>query len=110
MRGSSDWARSHHTVAFCFRIKATYDVGDTEVVDREEVLRRGPLELLVGARCRPVFVALEDVEEVAFDSVLRVCCCCPYCVCWGGAMLGAKLYTEFVRLSMLFPVVVAIVL
>src|SRR5690242_9694671 len=36
MRGSSYWARSHQTVAFCFRIRATYEVGDVpERVDDE---------------------------------------------------------------------------
>lgn len=38
--GSSCWARSHHTVAFCFRISATYDVGLVVEVLREEVERR----------------------------------------------------------------------
>jgi hypothetical protein len=59
MRGSSYCARSHHTVAFCFRIRATYDVG--EVPERaDEERRRVPLgvpvvELVddVGVRRRP---------------------------------------------------------
>lgn len=80
-------------------MSATYDVGETEELEREDVLRRGPLELLVGTRLRPVFAALEEVEDVAFDSVLREGGC-PYCVCWVGAMLGAMLYIELLRASL----------
>lgn len=63
MRGSSYWALSHQTVAFCFRIMATYEVGELpERADDER--RRAPLlerlgvpevELVdeVGVRRRP---------------------------------------------------------
>lgn len=43
MRGSSYWARSHHTVAFCFRIIATYEVGELPPERVDEERRRAPL-------------------------------------------------------------------
>jgi hypothetical protein len=66
MRGSSYWARSHHTVAFCFRISATYDVGELPPERVDEERRRAPLlerlgvpfvELVeeVGVRRRPLW-------------------------------------------------------
>jgi hypothetical protein len=64
-------------VAFCFRIKATYDEG--EFPEREEdERRRAPLLERLGV---PV---VEEVEEVALESVRRVpcpiCCGVGYCV------------------------------
>lgn len=81
-----------------------------EEFDREEVLRRGPLELLVGARWRPVLVALEDVEDVALESVLRFGGACAYCICCEGATLGCILYIELARWSIMPVEVVAVVL
>lgn len=43
IRGSSCCARSHQTVAFCLRMRATYELGEPEAVLREEVDRRGAL-------------------------------------------------------------------
>jgi len=43
MRGSSYWDLSHHTVAFCFRISATYDVGELPPERVEDERRRAPL-------------------------------------------------------------------
>lgn len=67
MRGSIFWARSHHTVAFCFRISATYEVGLVVAVDRPDVDRRGTPELAeaaVGCRCIDIFVdPVEDCRE-----------------------------------------------
>ena len=40
-RGSMFCDLSHHTVAFCFRINATYEEGVFVAVDRPEVDRRG---------------------------------------------------------------------
>jgi hypothetical protein len=60
-------------------MRATYDVGEAEDGEREEVERRG-WELFVGARCRLACV-VDDVEEVALESVLRSRCC----MCGGGA-------------------------
>lgn len=58
-------------------MSATYDVGEAEAVLREEVDRRGALPApvileFVGALCRPVPAFVDDVEEVAFESVRRV--------------------------------------
>lgn len=65
MRGSSYWARSHQTVAFCFRMRATYEEG--ELPEREdEERRRAPLLERFGV---PV---VEEVEEVALERVRRV--------------------------------------
>ena len=75
IRGSSCCARSHQTVAFCFRMRATYEVGEAEDVLREEVDRRGTLPAFcpefVGTRWRPVLVLVEEVE-VALERVRRV--------------------------------------
>lgn len=50
-RGSSCWERSHQTVAFCLRMRATYEVGEPlDPLEREEVDRRG-MEALVEIRC-----------------------------------------------------------
>lgn len=62
-------------MAFCFLIRATYDVED---VLRDDVLRRMLEEtddVAVGARARlPVLLGFEEeVEEVALDRVRRVC-------------------------------------
>ena len=46
MRGSSYWARSHQTVAFCLRIRATYDVGELPERTDEERPRVPLLERL----------------------------------------------------------------
>lgn len=46
MRGSSCWALSHQTVPFCFRMRATYEVGDMEELLREEVDLLTPLVVL----------------------------------------------------------------
>lgn len=51
-------------------------------------------------------MALEEVDEVAFESVLRVGCWL-YCV---GATLGAMLYMELARWSIMPLVDVAIAL
>lgn len=55
VRPSSDCDLSHQTVAFCLRIRATYEVGVlVPVEEREEVLRRWTeeaVEPVVGARC-----------------------------------------------------------
>ena len=57
-------------MAFCFRIKATYEVGDADEVLREDVERRGaslsvPVKLVaVGARCRPAAVLVEEFDDV----------------------------------------------
>ena len=72
-RGSSVCARSHQTVAFCFRISATYDVG---CVERPlEDLRRPPLAVLfvrAGTMPAPLLLLVEVVEAVALESVRRV--------------------------------------
>ena len=53
-------------------MRATYEVGEREELLREEVDRRTPLVMFVGALCRLEFC--EEVEEpVAFDRVRRVC-------------------------------------
>jgi len=74
MRGSSYWALSHQTVAFCFRIIATYEVGELpERVDEER--RRAPLlerfgvplvELVdeVGVRRRPPWYCVGYCEFI----------------------------------------------
>jgi hypothetical protein len=62
MRGSSACDRSHQTVAFCLRRRATYEVGDGPV-DLPDDERR--IELC----CEAV---VEDVEEVALERVRRV--------------------------------------
>lgn len=74
MRGSSAWARSHQTVAFCRRIIAVYDEPVFE--ERFEFERR--IEVLCFGR------ELEEaVEVVAFDNVLRfdivIGCAVPDC-------------------------------
>jgi hypothetical protein len=57
MRGSSYWARSHQTVAFCFRIMATYEVGELpERCDDER--RRLPLLERFGV---PLVELVDDV-------------------------------------------------
>lgn len=56
------WARSHQTVAFCLRIRATYDVGLFVAMDRPEVERRGTLEVDAVVPCRCTFIVL-DAEE-----------------------------------------------
>lgn len=52
-------------------------MGETEELLRDEVERRTPLVVLypefVGTRWRPALVLVEDVEEVALESVRRVC-------------------------------------
>lgn len=71
MRGSSSWARSHQTVAFCFRIRETYDEG--ELLERDEVDRRideAYDEGAAGTRpCTLLWVLV--VEVVALDRVRR---------------------------------------
>jgi hypothetical protein len=57
MRGSSYWARSHQTVAFCFRIMATYEVG--ELPERwDDERRRLPLLERFGV---PLVELVDDV-------------------------------------------------
>lgn len=51
-------------------------MGDADAVLREEAERRGafaaPVRLdVVGTRCRPVLVLVDEVEDVAFESVRR---------------------------------------
>jgi transcriptional/translational regulatory protein YebC/TACO1 len=64
MRGSSAWLRSHHTVAFCFRRRATYEVAAP--VERPEEERR--MEVL----CLGAEELVDEVEVVAFERVRRV--------------------------------------
>ena len=65
--GSIFCARSHHTVAFCFLIRATYEVGVLVAVDRPDVDRLGRPEFIdptVGCRCIDMFMeAAEDWRE-----------------------------------------------
>jgi hypothetical protein len=80
MRGSSYWARSHQTVAFCFRIIATYEVG--ELPERcDEERRSAPLlerfgvplvELVdeVGVRRRPPWYWVGYCEYCEFIVVV----------------------------------------
>jgi hypothetical protein len=69
VRASTLCDRSHHTVAFCFRMRATYEVGLLVAVDRPEVDRRGKLdrlelmEVLVGCRCTFIGVDTEELRE-----------------------------------------------
>lgn len=58
MRGSSYWARSHQTVAFCFRIRATYEVGELPPERVDEERRRVPLLERLGV---PVVELVDDV-------------------------------------------------
>lgn len=52
-------------------------MGETEELLRDEVERLTPLVVLypelVGTRWTPALVLVEDVEEVALESVRRVC-------------------------------------
>lgn len=63
--GSIAWARSHQTVAFCLRIKVTYEVGLFVATDRPEVDRRGMLavEPVVPCRCMAANDCVELLEE-----------------------------------------------
>jgi hypothetical protein len=83
MRGSSYWALSHQTVAFCFRIRATYEVGELPPERVDEERRRAPLferfgvpvvELVdeVGVRRRPLWycVGYCEVMVVAVGDAL----------------------------------------
>jgi len=57
--------RSHHTVAFCFRINATYDVGLFVAVERPDVERRGRLdavEAVVACLCM-LMMSLFELED-----------------------------------------------
>ena len=71
-------------------MRATYDVGDELVVLREDVDLRGAEAVLnpevVGARCSPVLVDVDD-DEVALEGVRRVYC--AYCGCWRDMLYGA---------------------
>jgi hypothetical protein len=58
MRGSSYWARSHQTVAFCFRIRATYEVGELPPERVDEERRRVSLFERFGV---PVVELVDDV-------------------------------------------------
>ena len=72
MRGSSSWARSHQTVAFCFRIRETYDEG--ELLDRDEVDRRideAYDEGAAGTRPCTLLLCVLAVDVVALDKVRR---------------------------------------
>lgn len=60
--GSMLCDRSHQTVAFCFRISATYDVGLFVAVERPEVERRGKLTAEAVVPCLCILIVLE-VEE-----------------------------------------------
>ena len=85
-------------MAFCFRIKATYEVGLLVAVDRPEVERRGKLELMevvVGCRCilypadidesrewvvggRALAATAgfwKELEGSIFEDTVRVCWC-----------------------------------
>ena len=66
MRGSMFCDRSHHTVAFCFRINATYEVETAMVEEREEVERRGTAvdDPVVPWRCILLFWPTEPVVDV----------------------------------------------
>ena len=67
-----DCDRSHHTVAFCFRINVTYEVELVVATDLPEVERRGRLALevdpVVPCRC----MVAGDLCESRDDAV------------WGG--------------------------
>jgi len=60
---SIDCDRSHHTVAFCFRINVTYEVGLLVAMDLPDVDRRGRLAFevdpVVPCRC---MVTGEDTD------------------------------------------------
>ena len=61
-------------------------MGEAEELEREDVERRGAAEALVGTRCRPALLVVEELEEVAPDDVRWAswlyCCCC-----WGGMVV-----------------------
>jgi hypothetical protein len=72
IRGSSYWALSHQTVAFCFRMSATYEVG--ELPERTDEERRMlPLLERLGV---PV---VELVDEVGVRRSELWYICCGYC-------------------------------
>lgn len=73
---SIDCDRSHHTVAFCFRIKVTYEVGLLVATDLFDVDRRGRLVLDVEpvVPCRCIFAGdfgegCDEVERVEVDGM-----------------------------------------
>jgi hypothetical protein len=53
------WDRSHQTVAFCFRINVTYEVGLSVAVERPEVDRRGRLLADADVLCLCMFIVWE---------------------------------------------------
>lgn len=70
------WERSHHTVAFCFLINATYEVGLFVATDLFDVDRLGMLALefdpVVPCRCILAGdwdVGREDTEGVETEGV-----------------------------------------
>ena len=62
--GSMFCDRSHQTVAFCFRINVTYEVGLSVEVERPEVDRRGRLLADAVVLCLCMFIVWEvEVED-----------------------------------------------
>lgn len=89
VRPSSDCDLSHQTVAFCLRMRATYEVGVlVPVEEREDVLRRGTeeaVEPVVGARCIDIVgtwltLFIDPAAEGCRECVDRAALCRESCM------------------------------